>query len=84
VDVDNPRLQIDVAPFEREPFGRTKPGGSREDHHRSIAGREMRGESVEFGPRLERALLPAPRRWVVDAELRRVDDHDHVISSTKG
>jgi hypothetical protein len=79
VDVDNPRSEVDVAPFEREPLGRTKSGGSREEHHRPITGREMRGHSVELGPRLERALLPAPRRRIVHAELRRVDvDHPPV------
>ena len=36
----------------------------------------MCGDGVELRPRLERALLPAPRRGIVDAELRRVDvDH---------
>src|SRR5262245_6939801 len=28
LDVDNPSLQVDVTPFEREPFGRTKPSSS--------------------------------------------------------
>ena len=59
VDVDDPGLQVDVTPFEREPFGRTESGGGREDHHRPIAGREIRCDGVEFGPGLERALLPA-------------------------
>jgi hypothetical protein len=36
----------------------------------------VRGDRVELGPCLERALLPAPRLRVVDAALRRVDvDH---------
>ena len=60
VDVYDPGLQVNVAPFEREPFGRTKPRGSREDHHRPIAGREICCDGIEFGPRLERPLLPAP------------------------
>src|SRR5919201_7126843 len=34
VDVDDASLQVDVAPFKREPLGRTKPRGGREDHHR--------------------------------------------------
>lgn len=77
VDVDDPRrLQVAVPPFEREPFGGTEPGGGREDHHRPMARREIRDDGMEFGPRLERALLPAPWKRVVDAELGRVDiDH---------
>jgi hypothetical protein len=80
MDVDSPRLQVEVTPFEREPFGRTKPGRGREDHHRPVAGREIRGDGIEFRPRLKRALLPAPRRRVVHPALRRVHvDHprDH-------
>jgi hypothetical protein len=50
VDVDDARVQVDVAPFERQPFGGTKPSGSREDDHRPIAGREIRGDGIEFGP----------------------------------
>src|SRR5439155_9120839 len=70
------RLTIDVAPLEREPFGWTTPGGGREDHHRLVTGRQVRGDGVELGPGLERALLPAPRRRVIDAVLCRVDvDH---------
>jgi hypothetical protein len=76
MDIDDARLRVEVTPFEREPLGRTKPGGGREDHHRPVAGREIRGDGIEFGPRLEWALFPAPRRRVVDAELRRVEvDH---------
>jgi hypothetical protein len=39
VDVDNLSVQVDVAPFEREPFGRTKSGGSRDNNHRPLAPR---------------------------------------------
>jgi hypothetical protein len=67
VDVDDPRLQVDVAPFEREPFGRAKPGRSGEHHHRPVTGGEIRGDRLEFGPALERTLLPTPRRRVIDA-----------------
>jgi len=75
-DVDDPRLSVDVAPFERDPFGWTKPGRGGEDHHRRITRREPRRDRVELSPRLERGLLPAPRLRVVDAELRPVDvDH---------
>jgi hypothetical protein len=55
---------------------RAKPRCGREDDHRAVAGRQIRGDRLELGPRLERALLPAPRRRVVDAALGRVDvDH---------
>jgi hypothetical protein len=76
MDVDDARLEIEVAPLEREPFGWTKPGRGREHHHRPVAGRQIRGDRIELGPGLERALLPAPRRRVIDAALGRVDvDH---------
>jgi hypothetical protein len=59
-DVNDLRLRIDVAPLEREPFGWSKSGRCREDHHRPVAGREICGDRVELGQGLERALLPAP------------------------
>jgi hypothetical protein len=75
-DVDDPCGSVDIALFERDPFGWTKPSRGGEDHHRRIARREPGRDRVELGPRLERALLPAPRRRVIHAELRRVDiDH---------
>src|SRR6266511_26576 len=41
-----------------------------------VARGQISDDRVELGPRLERALLPAPRRRVIHAELRRVDvDH---------
>ena len=49
-NVDDARPAIDVAPFERKPFGWAKPSRGREDHHWPIAGREIRGDRVEFGP----------------------------------
>src|SRR4029453_14305203 len=52
VDVDNPRSEVDVAPFEREPLGRTKSGGSREKHHRPKTGRRMRGDTFAPAPPL--------------------------------
>jgi hypothetical protein len=75
-DVDDARLAIDVAPFKREPFGWAKSGRGREDRHWPVARREIRGDRLEFGLCLERALLRTPRRRVIDAELCRVDvDH---------
>jgi hypothetical protein len=49
-DIDDARHEIDVAPFQCEPFGWAKPGRGREDHHRPVAGREIRGDRIEFGP----------------------------------
>ena len=49
-NVDDARPAIDVAPFERKLFGWAKPSRGREDHHWPVAGREIRGDRVEFGP----------------------------------
>jgi hypothetical protein len=76
MDINDARLQVEVTPLKRDPFGRAKPGGSREDHHRPVAGREILRHGIELNPRLERALLPATQRRVVHPKLRQVDvDH---------
>jgi hypothetical protein len=55
-------VQVHVAPLESDPLRRPQASRRREHHHRPIARREIRRDCVEFGPPLERALLPPPRR----------------------
>jgi hypothetical protein len=47
-EVNNARLAIDVAPFERESFGGARPGRGREDHHRPVAMRVIRDDRVDL------------------------------------
>ena len=68
--------EVDITPLERDPLARPQPGGRREDHHRTRLRSQVRRDSLELCPRLERTLLRSPALRIIDAVLGRIDvDH---------
>jgi hypothetical protein len=55
--VDDPRLAVEVALLERDPFAGPQAGGGGEDDHRPVGRVEVGGERVDLRPRFERTLL---------------------------
>ena len=68
-DVGDPLIGVDVALLEGDPLAGAHAGSRGEQHHRAVPRPEPCRDRVEFGPRLERALLSPPPLRIVNALL---------------
>ncbi|TML07442.1 MAG: hypothetical protein E6G38_08905 [Actinobacteria bacterium] len=73
VEIADALVAVDVALFERDPLGGTKPGCGGEENHRPVPRPKPGGDCFQLCPGLERVLLIPARCWVVDADLGRVE-----------
>jgi hypothetical protein len=64
---------VDVEFLKGEPLGWAEAGCGGEDNHWPVARTKRGGDRLELVPGLERMLLFAPSRWVVDADFGWVD-----------